>query len=572
MKSVRYKILLPVLGLALLALLTSAMGLLNANQINEKGSAIAHEYMQKIRITGDIAENTQRIAKETYVYMSVINDNAKKASLDKVAEAQSKIDALRAEYEAIMTSADQDDYKKFRQQYNLLNSYYEEIVKLIDSNQRDQAAIVANNNLVEICDSVSKALDTIKQNQQAAANEATEYMDNAYKMAVVISIVCLIASVILFVLATIVCMVGIVNPLVNATKQLNTITKLIDEGNGDLTMRLKVKTKDEIGKLSLGINQFMEILQKVMGKIVNGSAQLDTVVRKVGDNVSASNDSAQDVSSAMQQLSATMQEIAATIQTVNDNTESVGEEVINIAQKSDEINAYSQDMRERADLLAKTAYDNKNRTSEMIGGIMSTLRMAIEESKSVERVNELTDEILNISSQTNLLALNASIEAARAGEAGKGFAVVADEIRQLADSSRDTANNIQAINELVTKAVYDLINNSNEIIKFIEGTVLPDYDGFVQSGAQYNEDASYVSETMEEFNQRTENLKEIMKSTVESIEGISMGVEESANAVTTSAESTQMLVEEMNNITNEMNESRNIVSGLKHETEVFKKY
>ena len=96
-----------------------------------------------------------------------------------------------------------------------------------------------------------------------------------------------------------------------------------------------------------------------------------------------------------------------------------------------------------ADSLAKSADENKRTTDEMVGNIVGTLKKAIEDSKSVERVNELTGEILNISSQTNLLALNASIEAARAGEAGKGFAVVADEIRQLADSSRDTANNIQ---------------------------------------------------------------------------------------------------------------------------------
>jgi methyl-accepting chemotaxis protein len=288
--------------------------------------------------------------------------------------------------------------------------------------------------------------------------------------------------------------------------------------------------------------------------------------------VATSNDNAQDVSSALEELSATMEEIAATVQNVTDNAESVNDEVLNIADKSEEMNVQARDMRVRADELAKKATDNKKVTDDMISEIMDSFKQAIEESKSVERVNELTGEILSISSQTNLLALNASIEAARAGEAGRGFAVVADEIRELADSSRDTANNIQAINEHVTKAVHALVDNSNAIIKFIDETVLPDYDNFVKSGEQYNEDASYVSETMEDFSEKTEQLKQIMKKIVESIEGISKAVEESANAVTSSAMSTSSLVGDMQSIDVQMNNSKATVDDLMVEADVFKKF
>ena len=222
--------------------------------------------------------------------------------------------------------------------------------------------------------------------------------------------------------------------------------------------------------------------------------------------------------------------------------------------------------------LAKNANENKVQTDAMVGNIVGTLKQAIEESRSVEKVNELTGEILNISSQTNLLALNASIEAARAGDAGKGFAVVADEIRQLADSSRDTANNIQAINEHVTKAVHALIDNSNAMITFIEETVLPDYGTYADSGEQYNEDASYVSEVMNEFTEKTENLKNIMNNVVESIEGIAKAVEESANAVTSSAMSTGSLVEDMHTINEQMGSSKETVESLKAEADVFKKF
>ena len=128
--------------------------------------------------------------------------------------------------------------------------------------------------------------------------------------------------------------------------------------------------------------------------------------------------------------------------------------------------------------MKEKAVANKETTSRMITDIIETLKAAIEESKSVDRVNELTEEILSVSSQTNLLALNASIEAARAGEAEKRFAVVADEIRKLADSTRETANNIQSINALVTQAVNKLANNSQRDRRIHRRTIMPDYDRF----------------------------------------------------------------------------------------------
>lgn len=572
MNSVKNKIMIPVLLLAVIAFATSILSIMNADSISKKGDDIANNYLVTIETVGYLSESTQKLTRSAYSYIVAEGDAAKKSVKDNIESLKSEIDGYMKDYEQTLDENEETAYSSYKNYYSQFLTQFAVLEKYVDTNQTVNASKLANNNLVDVCNSLESALDDMTNSDVEATDHAMRQMHALAAFAKTTGGVCFVFAIGALIVAFLISTRKVVNPIVKTNKELKEISALINDNNGDLTKRVNVKSSDEIGQLAQGINQFLDILQNTIGKIVEGSKNLDNMINSVGENVTVSNDNAQDVSSAMEELSATMQEIAATIQTVNDNTESVGKNVVDIADKTEQINNYSQDMRERADSLAKSADENKRTTDEMVGNIVGTLKKAIEDSKSVERVNELTGEILNISSQTNLLALNASIEAARAGEAGKGFAVVADEIRQLADSSRDTANNIQAINEHVTSAVYQLIDNSNKIIKYIEETILADYDSFVQAGAQYNEDACYISETMQEFAEKTEKLKELMKNTVESIEGISSGVEQSANAVTSSAVSTSQLVEQMNSIDKEMSESRNTVGELKAQTDVFKNF
>lgn len=572
MNSVKNKIMIPVLLLAVIAFATSILSIMNADSISKKGDDIANNYLVTIETVGYLSESTQKLTRSAYSYIVAEGDAAKKSVKDNIESLKSEIDGYMKDYEQTLDENEETAYSSYKNYYSQFLTQFAVLEKYVDTNQTVNASKLANNNLVDVCNSLESALDNMTNTEVEAADQAMRQMHMSAVFAKTTGGVCLVVAIGALIVAFLVSTRKVVNPIVKTNKELKEISTLINENNGDLTKRVNVKSSDEIGQLAQGINQFLDILQNTIGKIVEGSKNLDNMINSVGENVTVSNDNAQDVSSAMEELSATMQEIAATIQTVNDNTESVGKNVVDIADKTEQINNYSQDMRERADSLAKSADENKRTTDEMVGNIVGTLKKAIEDSKSVERVNELTGEILNISSQTNLLALNASIEAARAGEAGKGFAVVADEIRQLADSSRDTANNIQAINEHVTSAVFQLIDNSNKIINYIEETILADYDSFVQAGAQYNEDACYISEIMQEFAEKTEKLKELMKNTVESIEGISSGVEQSANAVTSSAVSTSQLVEQMNSIDKEMSESGIRLRIKSNQTDVFKNF
>lgn len=152
---------------------------------------------------------------------------------------------------------------------------------------------------------------------------------------------------------------------------------------------------------------------------------------------------------------------------------------------------------------------------------------------------------------------------------GKGFAVVADEIRELAESSRKTANNIQEINELVISAVDGLIKSSNKIVDYVDETILPDYDNFVSSGEHYNNDSLHIKEIMGEFTSLADDLQSTISSMSEAIKGITKAVEESADGVTSAAMSVDSLVADMNDVNKEMEANQDVSDKLRKETECF---
>ena len=570
--SVIAKLIIPVAVLGCIAIMIAGVSLYSMTAVQKESNQISGEGVRATICMDEINlafANTQKL---TLALCAEPNKDLYEYVASQLTEYQSNVDSYEKELLAMDHYFTADDIQLMNETFDLLTEAQGTTVELMQTAMAgDSAAAVAKANSVmtEWSDTIAVNMDTLISRNDELVKQNIQEQKDLYNQNMILSLILLAISFVAFVMVVVVIIKTVVKPL---RKQTSELTEIIDEikgGHGDLTKRVTVKSMDEIGQSSIGINHFIETLQNIMSNIISNSNVLDGVVGNVASSVAASSDNANDISAIMEELSATMEEVSATTNSVSENTTAAEGKVQKMADQTKVMSQYAQDMKKRATELEHTATENMNNTNEMIGEITTEMNQALENSKSVEKVAQLTADILNISSQTNLLALNASIEAARAGEAGKGFAVVADEIRQLADSSRETANNIQTINEQVIEAVQGLVVSSEKIVGYINENILPDYRAFVQGGQQYNDDATHIDNTMAEYAGEAQDILATMMEMTEAIEGISRAVEESANGVTDAATNIDSLVQSMSTVNGQMEENSTVAKNLKEESAAF---
>ena len=362
----------------------------------------------------------------------------------------------------------------------------------------------------------------------------------------------------------------IVSRITKGLMQVNAKIYDLVHNEGDLTQKLDVRSGDELELIAGNVNELLAYIRKIMIGISSGSMRLMSTSRKMVDHLSSADESITDVSATMQEMSAAMEETTSSLNQITEAIDEIYLSVERIAGNADAGKVSSQEMESRASGANDAAAEGEKKANIETEKMAASLNEKIAKSKSVEQIEVLTSNIIEITEQTNLLALNASIEAARAGEAGRGFAVVADEIGKLAGNSADAAAKIRQVSAEVIQAVDELAEGSQQMIEFVRNSTEEGFGGLVATSENYATDANAMRAMMEQFAQTAEELRSTMDGIRESISAVNIAVEESAKGIAGVSESSVQLTGNVNDIQSEASDNNGIAEDLATEVGKFK--
>ena len=537
--SIKVKVMLPICILGIVILLASISSLVNSKRLLQAGVVISQDCSKSIELLMDMSSELESMGKNMYGHCDAENSISKESFATTIHEKLESMDSYFKQYKKQKKTAREKEY--FGALQNRFKKYKEGMEQVLTASSKGDAdgATEAINVIQKPSeDYLAKKISSLIAMRKQAMNHSLQVQQAEYEFSRNSAIVFVAVSMLMILFSLWICVKGIVGPMHYISHTLQKMVADIEKNQGDLSVRLKISGKDEIGKVGRNVNAFIDTLQNVMGRITDSSLRMNQIIREVDDKVRSSNENSDDISTAMEELSASMISVADMVSGITKNMKEVEDRTKELSEKSDGLLSYSDTMDQNADKLKNDAILNKKNTGEIVTDIIGKLQTTIQESKKVEKVSELTNDILNIADQTNLLALNASIEAARAGEAGKGFAVVAEEIRVLAEQSKDAVANIQAVTENVDNAVGNLTKDSNRLLNFVDTDIVKSFDEFEKMADDYNMDASKINDLVSDFSATSEELVASISNITEAIDGITSASNDSAAGTTNIAQKT----------------------------------
>lgn len=431
------------------------------------------------------------------------------------------------------------------------------IIELAQSGKREEAYKIFVEN-EKLANSIHQGLKELADYNAKVAEDIDRENSSDFNKSVIILAAIILGALIIGIVLSLITVLGITKPIALLKAALD---ELAIKG-GDLTHKIEINTKDEIGALADSTNRFLGNLREIISGIIIEAKNVEGAVESVSNNIISLNNDIEEVSSTTEELSAGMEETSASVEEMNATSNEIELAIKSISVKAEEGAVSAGEIKKRANELMNTAISSQRSANSIYSNTHDKLIDAIEESKAIEQINQLSGAILSISEQTNLLALNAAIEAARAGDAGRGFAVVAAEIRKLADESKNTASQIQDITKIVVTSVENLSSNAQGVLRFIDGQVIKDYQMIVKTGEQYYSDAEMINNLVGDFSATSEEVLASMGGMVQAMGEITNATGEGANGTSIIASKAAQVVNKTSEVMNEVHISKSSADKL----------
>lgn len=263
--------------------------------------------------------------------------------------------------------------------------------------------------------------------------------------------------------------------------------KIIGEDKGEIQ-------GDEVAEIDYLLHELEVHFIDTIKQTSSSAGSIKEEMDKARDGVKGISDNLTEISDVFAKTSDNTEAQSSNIAGLTDQSEQVAQAVDSLAQEAQAMAEKANDIIARVGEVIPGAIKDKERAITITQESKENLSKAIEQTKVIEQIVEVSDAIKGIAEQTNLLALNASIEAARAGEAGKGFAVVAEEIGKLSDTTSQEIDKVTELTGKVTESVRALSDEATKIIKFLDEDVMRDYDTLGKLSNDYKDDADYYAQ------------------------------------------------------------------------------
>ena len=485
-----------------------------------------------------------------------------------------EMDQMDTQMDAFSKCLSENDQRRdeFQSVYDVYAKYKRTVESLLETSaaNKTQAYVSATSNLPMFNESIEACMDEmleITETQMDIAHAGME--ERAESVPGIVAVASLILALTMLLIMTGI-KLWVINPVKGATKQVDELVEGIRNNEGDITRRIRVRSRDEIGRLSMAINDLVSQMQEIIEALQNGCRRMQETQTGISTCVEKVNESAANTTQNLTRLSGGMEKVSGAVQEVKEDTLLLGQTVEGMKQVAEEGSSYAAGIKGKAGEMKEVALASKKEATSMLSEINTAVNSSIESSQQIHKITKLTGDILGIAGTTNLLALNASIEAARAGEAGKGFAVVAEEIRNLADSSRESANHIKEISDRVVESVQELSENATRLLTFVNTKVLADYDTLENTGKNYHEAADHVDEMMADVREQIGRIQESLQHVNTANDSIEKTVNDSNGMLSVVRENNHGMEEEMQEISSSIEDMSGVVDQLQDSIRCFK--